>query len=76
MVIVKPEMTATCTRSKDFFETHEYIVTLGQHTATIYRDTENGCWCKLVSGMHFSECFIGFTKSEAVAKVAGRMEAF
>lgn len=67
-------MQATCKRSKDFYETHEYIVTLGAHSAVIYRDTENGMWYELVSGMHFSECFLGFTKAEAIAKVAGRME--
>lgn len=59
-----------CTRSKDFAMTGEYNVIIGEQSFAMYRDRENGWWYEANTGKHFSQCVLGFTKSEALTALA------
>lgn len=62
----------TTKRNADFSTTGEYTVTIGERNHTIFRDPENGWWYEVVSGKHFSECVIGFTKTAAIQTLESR----
>jgi len=65
----------TTKRNADFSTTGEYTVTIGERQHTIYRDPENGWWYEQVSGKHFSQCVLGFTKKEAIQALEARVVA-
>jgi len=65
----------TTKRNADFSTTGEHTVTIGDSSFTIYRDPSNGWWYEMVSGKHFSQCVIGFTKKEAIKALEERVAA-
>ncbi len=65
--------TLTARRASDFRESGNYVVidATGQQVAVIYRDPESREWYEEGTGKHFSECWLGSTKEEALATLAG-----
>jgi len=70
-----PQGALTATRASDFRESGNYDVMLpGGETTQIYRDPESKWWYEHVPGKHYSETVLGFTKKEALDKLAARRE--
>jgi hypothetical protein len=67
-----PRPTIYCRRALDFTLTGEYIVTIGATTVTMFRDRENGWWYEANTNKHYSQCVLGFSKTEALMKIAER----
>lgn len=61
-----------CSRAKDFSMTGEYNVAIASHSFTMFRDRESGWWYEANTGQHHSQCVLGFTKTEALTKLALR----
>jgi hypothetical protein len=69
----KAKTEPVVTRAKDFAESGEYHVQIGDQVARIFRDTETKYWYRVGTG-HHTENFLGFTKKEAIETLKADIE--